>query len=533
MGTKRKSALLKTSSKSDVQRSNGKLTVTGLGSVESNTISGISQINYKAEVVQVVTLGDSSYTPTAATIYKFKVVDVELRREGRETGGTTIAYTTPPVIATLGNTPALQREAIHAALIIKVNELTNVVNATAVTLGSGNGFTFTDAAGYYPASSNGGQGQRKGANTVVAVTDKDGIGWTAADLTLTTEAVYSFGDGVKMSANEPIIAAYSQLLVSGVLDAPVAADGSFAISGQFYDAYLISSLTLVAGHNQTGQMAYNQNEYVVFVDNGKGASVANLAGSKEFEREMHKEVAKLNESELSLVEFFDKPFTYTGALGVVPVITDAAETTFATPYGSIVHTNINEQTITGPALAATGLNLDQDATATDGAEYAPSILAINTQGFVVGKSDYSVTARVVAADFTDVDFVIGVKPRIATEADIDDYANMAAIGGAIADGDSITTRGILAAAVTVNTNTGVNFADGVSILLEILVAEDGTVTAKADGVTYPIYSAGTTALVLPADVEMVPFFRQANLGGGVPATVISEFIAIPNASWKG
>jgi hypothetical protein len=134
--------------------------------------------------------------------------------------------------------------------------------------------------------------------------------------------------------------------------------------------------------------------------------------------------------------------------------------------------------------------------------------------------------------------LIGFRKKEAHQADFNNYNDLAGVGsiatvaGGTPNGDLISTNGILGGAATVTTSTGVVPADGVSLTVEVLVAIDGTVTAKVNGVSYPVYSAGTTALVLAAGTIVIPTIRQANIGGGTPTFVVSEVSAIASDSWK-
>jgi len=284
----------------------------------------------------------------------------------------------------------------------------------------------------------------------------------------------------------------------------------------------------------TGVTGYQVWEQAIFVDNGTGAAVTNLAGSKAFERQMHKLIFDQYKNDpKSVIHFFDKPFVMGGAAGAAATGVANALGNYVSPDGSLNHTNIGTQTVVGPVLDATGLLLDQDTTDAEGAHYSSAEDTIGDQEFVVGQEEFSVTARVVMADWTDAHFLVGFRRKAAYAADFNDYTDLAAIGGGAADGDSVTTHGILNDAATVATDTTVNFANAVSVLLEIKVAINGTVTALVDGVSYPIYNVGTTALVLDATDIMIPFFQNVNIGGGTPGASLSEFVAVNDTNWKG
>ena len=99
-------------------------------------ITSISQIKYKAEVPQVVTLFGTSYTPVASTTYKCSIYD-PLRVQA-------IIKRFPHLIHTLRQLPllilvllpALQREYIHLQLVAAINA-DGGNHSTVATVGSG------------------------------------------------------------------------------------------------------------------------------------------------------------------------------------------------------------------------------------------------------------------------------------------------------------------------------------------------------------------------------------------------------------
>jgi hypothetical protein len=525
----KKSALLLTSVSTDVRRSGGDVFIADLPKIRQNEIRQIKQIKYKAEVVQVTTVGNDTYTPTANTRYSVEIIDVEKRREGFTGQNRVFGWTTPPVLTTIGSTTALQREYIHGKIITAINLATSYVHGTAVTLGTGSGFTITDSTGYYPANDNGASGSRKGANTILAKTNADGTGFVASQVTVTTAPVYSFGDGTRLLADKPVMAAYWGVLTAGDLENPKTAAGLSAVAGQFYDAFIVSSLTIASAIGISGQYALVPQEFSVFVDNGTGSATTNLTGFLAFSREMRKLITSTYRKDpSSVIDFFGKPVLMQGALGAAPATTGTyrllSEEVFQV-------TQIGTQTIVGPVINDAGLLLDQDLTDTEGAEYVPSILTNDARSFVVGKTPFSLYARMKAADCTDMGVMVGFRKKAAHAADYNDYTDLAGIGSVLA-GDTISTYGILNNAATLITASVNVPADATSYSLEVLVDINGAVTAKYNGISRVIYSAGTTALILDAGDEMIPFMRAVNIGGGDPDSIISEFWAINDNSWK-
>lgn len=539
-----KSVLLSTSSKTSLTYSNGVFSVAGV-SFRKSDIRQLRQLKYKAEVAQVYTVGGLNtvsgvrYTPTASTTYTVTIYDPRRKTNGNTQGVIKFSYTTPPTITDIGATAALQREHINLQLVAAINAATNTVSATAATLTGGNGFTITDNGDYYPPRTQGGP-LNYGANTVGYITNSDGTGFINGDIDKTTDAVYSFGVGADLVSDVAVVDGMFGNFTSGLpagiaiynFPAPVNTSGTAAAtSGQNYDGFLIDCLELAPAHQQTGQLAYNIKQIMIFVDNGTGSSTTNLDGFKAFERQMRKLMWELWSSDpKTLGEFFDSPIVFQDPLGAAPSGTADILGWQLSNYTAMNRTNIGTQTIVAPVLDSTGLLIDQDDTAGDGSHTSANQQTLGGQEFTVGTDEFSVFCRVVAADWTDTQFMVGFRKKAVYTANYNDYTDLAAIGGGAADGDSITTQGILNNAATVATDTGVNFADGVSIDLWIKVALDGTVTAYANGVSYPIYSVGTTTLVLDAGDVMIPFYQHVNIGNGNPAISISQVLAVASTN---
>ena len=526
------SILLKTSAATDLKYSGRELTITGAKrAINVDRIVSIKQEKYRAEVVQVVEAGLGSYTPTASTKYTILLGDVNRVIQGGHEVLLPYSYTTPSDLTLIGANAAAQREYIHGRIVDAINaNLNNYV--TAASLGGGTGFTITDDAGYYPVHGQN-QSNRLGATTVIAAANNDGSGFGSASVAVTTAAVYSFGVGAELLAQKPVMYNMAGNLATGVFTAPVAADGSYAVSGQNYDGFRIETLELQSAHNVTGQWALVPYETIVYVDNGTGASTANLAGFIAFEEAFHRLVAKFFSAYATIVgEFFDSPTLFQGAAGAVPTSgagSAGAQNKMATEYGQLVYHLIGDATIAVPTPANGGLNLDQDLTDTKGAEYTPSLLTACPKEFTVGKSGISVLARLTVTDHTDATVVIGLRKKAAHAADFNNYTDLAAIGFI---GDLVYTWGILNNAATVATNTAVVPTDGASETFEIRVDGTGLVTALYNSVVYPVYSAGTTPLVLDAGDILIPTVRAVNVGGGDPDVIISELLAVNSDDWR-
>lgn len=529
----KRSALLKTSAATDVKRSGGKVAVTGLQEFSLGELVSAKQIHYRAEVVQIATAGAGSYTPAGGTKYTVKLINPAFGREGVVLAGEkSYSYVTPTDVTTLGATAALQREAIHVALIALINaDSRNFV--AAATSAAGNGFTITDDAGYFPGRVNGATNGRQGAPIVLAVTNTDGSGFATSSCTITTAAVYGWGVGTRMVSDITVMANMTGNLISGEIGAPVDASGNPPVAGQQYDAFAFQIAKVDDIPAVSNIFGFKLSEQVIWVDNGLGTATTNLAGFKAFEREAQKVIFEKYKNDANAVqEWFDKPIVFQGPLGAAPAGTADVLGWMLSPYGSLNHTNIGTQTIVAPVLDATGLLIDQDDTTTEGAHYSANQQTLGAQQFVVGQQAFSVVARVVMGDWTDSHLLVGFRKKAVYAADFNDYTDLAAIGSGAAAGDTITTAGILNNAATVATASAVSFADAVSVELRVNVAISGAVTAYVDNVSYPIYSAGTTALILDAGDAMIPFFQHVNIGSGNPAVSISKFVAVADASWK-
>jgi hypothetical protein len=518
----KESVLLKTSVATDVQCSGGVLSITGLKPVSKKDITAIKQIKSKAEVAQVVTVGGTAYTPTDNTSYTVVVTDPLRVQAGYEESQKKYSHTTD----TVTGVAATDREAISVALVAKINaDASN--HAVAVTLGSGNGFTVTDDGGYWPVFAQN-MTNVKGVNSVYTVNNPDGTGFTSTNFSVTTTGVYSYGLGANLLAEKPVVDYVYGNLISGVLYAPpVATDGTGAVSGQNYDGFVIESMKSVDAIGVTGQYAYVERTQYVFVDNGTGSATTNLTGFKALSRVFHKLMVQVYQNDASCVqEWFDKPIVFQDPLGAAPTGTANTLGWQLSPYTSLNRTNIGTQTIVAPVLDATGLLIDQDDTAGDGNHTSANQQALGDQSFIVGKTAFMVGARIVMGDWTDSHILVGFRKKAVYAADYNDYTDLAAIGSGAAAGDTITTTGILNNAATVATASAASYADGVSAMLWVKVALNGTVTAWVDGTSYPIYSAGTTALVFDAGDEMIPFYQHVNIGNGNPAVSIGEFFAV-------
>lgn len=529
--TIKKSVLFNANSASsgDIQYGIGNFTIAGLDSVRFSDVTSITQAKYRAEVAQVVTVGATAYTPTGATLYTIAIGDPQRTISSvNQAPVRKYSYLTPPVITTIGATAADQREAISLALVAKINaDLTNYV--AAASLGSGNGLTVTDDGNYYPVYAQNMSAVR-GASEVFLIPNSDGTGFSATNISVTTAAVYSLGVGAKLAEQKPVVNFTMNNVVSGILEAPmVTAANAPAVSGQKYDGYFIEDLKIVDGITLGGQYVYQSRLQVTFADNGTGTSTTNLANYLAFQKEMHKIIAKTYDTAGNAVkEFFDQNFVIQGPLGAVPVTTTSLVNKFITPYGMLQHTNIGTQTIVAPTQGTTGLLTDQDVNTGDGAEYYVPTATPNSQQFIVGKTEAILIAGYTATDVTGVNALFGFRTKAAFALDYNDYTNLGAIGINSTSG-KFTTAGILANAATVTTTSSTTgAANTVRNLFVVKVDINGLVTCYANGVAYPVYSAGTTPLAFAANTILIPFFLTTQITGTTSVGVMDEFVALPS-----
>lgn len=394
------SVLFRTSAGTDVQCSGGVVTIAGLRSVSKRDIISVSQNKYKVEVKQVVAVGNVSYTPTAATLYQVAVYD-PVRTDSSYTESPKVyKYKTSNDLSLEGATAALQREYIHVQLVAKINAATAQNHATALTLGSGTGFSVTDVGGYYPVFSQS-MTNIKGINKVYTITNPDGSGFTDVNFSTTTAAVYSYGSGANLLAQNPIVSFVFNNLISGVLDAPpLTSTGLPAVSGQNYDGFVIYSLKAVQAISVGGQLAYQDRTQTIYVDNGTGTDTTNLAGFVAFQTEMLRILFGRYQSDpAALYDFFDNSLI---ASATYPT-TGAAITTTDNVVMAVGSTNslftwyvnpIGAHTLLTPIVSTGGLAPYLDIVTQEGIELSAPNLTQCPKECVVGKSEMSFWGRV-------------------------------------------------------------------------------------------------------------------------------------------
>lgn len=554
MNQNQESVLFKTSAATDVQCSGGVLTIAGLSGTKKSRISSILQVKSKAEVVQVVTVGATSYTPTGSTKYGVLIGDTNRIRNGAAELLKPYYYVTPPDITTLGATAALQREAISVALVAAINADTkNFVTAT--TSGGGNGFTITDAAGYYPVFSQTGTG-RLGASQVAVIQNPDDSGYLATNVSITTAAVYSSGIGANLALTPPVVDALYGGLLSGYLigtlngfsyttkSTTAALNGLPAVSGQNYDIFVITSLTDAPAHNQRGQLALVPKVQAIAVDNGTGTSTTNLTGFLAFEREMLRHVASVYANDpATQVDFFDAALvasaTYptTGAAvsttdNVVMAAASGDNTWYINPIG--IHTLLT------PIVSTSGLSPMLDVTTQEGIELSVPNLTQCPKQFVVGKTEASfygrinIGAAINATSFKSLSFGFRKKAAYAVDQTAYEAASVATaclgvpLDTGVAPVINIITGPGSAGALT-NTSTAVT--PTASQILDFLVTVDinGVARFYVNGVDKTPLLAATYTFT--AALNLMPFisFRHGAAADAAPFVVQTMFVP---AIWR-
>lgn len=523
------SVLFRTSTGSDVQCSGGNITIAGLKPVSKKDITGIFQVKYRAEVAQVVTVGGTAYTPTSSTRYAVEVYDPTRTISGYTESPKIYSYTTPVDVTILGNAAA-QREAISVALVAAINaDPTN--HAVAASLGGGTGFTVTDDGGYYPVFSQT-MTNVKGINTVLPLTNADGTGFASTNVSVTTAGVYSFGVGSKLAEEKPVISATFGNLISGVLMAPpLTINKEAAVSGQNYDGFCIVSMKDVEAIPVGGQYASQVRTQWVFVDNGTGSSTANLTGFKSFERAFLANLFQFYGTDTATIYWMGSNGVTCGGLATgLPSGTSLDQNSihfgngFATAYYPL-------GTATNVALVSTndGVGCVLDATAGEGVELSASSWANSLKSAIVGKTAFSVYAKVTVDDVSGLNPMwVGFRKKAAANTTYTSYTDYAFIGLGNATGDIFTSTEINSAGNT-NTDTTQNWADAETHTLEVRVDINGVVSFYLDGYKPTV----TQTITFDAGDEMIPVFCYALQATDIGTPSVLEGAFLTTDQWRG
>lgn len=195
-----------------------------------------------------------------------------------------------------------------------------------------------------------------------------------------------------------------------------------------------------------------------------------------------------------------------------------------TPKTCLQYHILGTQTITAPTAIAAGLDIGtMDQTAADGLEINPGVLTSNLIAYKVGEDAaffIRVRAMITTVAGTD-DFAIGFRKQEANQANVDDYADMAAIN--IIAGD-IKTETIVGGAATVTTDTTDDWADAESHWVEVRVSAAGVVSYFIDNAepTTVVDYTFTDALTL---IPFVYFLQNATQTVSLPITWECGFVS--------
>lgn len=522
-----KSVVYRTSAATNVQNSGGYLSITGLNPVPKKDLISIKQVKYRSETVQVYTIA-STVAPTASTKYTVIVYDPNRTDSGYSESTKSYSYVTPPVITTIGALAADQREYINDQLVAKINA-DGSNHAVAVSLGTGTGFTITDDGGYYPVFSQS-MTNVLGANLVEVATNPDGTGFTASECTLTTAAIASFGVGSILANSQAVTDKMFGNLISGdIYYNPLTTAGLPAVSGQNYDGFEVLSLSKQDTPTITGHYTYIDSSQIVFVDNGTGSSTANLAGFKAFERAMLGQIFQTFDLDAPTIKYMGNTGVVSQGLNTgLPSGVAQAENVVSFGNGFTAHYSpIATSTLLALVSTNDGLGLVLDATAAEGVELSAPTWANSGKSFVVGKTAFSVYAKITLDDASGVNPLwVGFRKKAAYNATFTSYTDYAVIGIGNSAGQ-IHTNTEKNGAGNTSTDTTVVWADATTRTLEVRVDITGACTFFIDGYKPTV----TQAFTLDTDDEMIPCI-YALQSADLATPSLLEFAAVASNQWR-
>ena len=507
----RKSALLNSSSVSDIIRSGGLVSITDLFPFTVDELLAADHLVHRAEVVQVLTLDVSGLTFAASTKYTILVGNVRNEQEANTTRLIQYRFTSPADIS------ALTSEAIIDALVQQINDRTNNF-LIAVKLGV-DSMTITDDAGYYPSRPSARTGPSEFSN-IDGLQDSGG-----ATFVQTTAPVVEVGDGTRILADVPVIEPMTGNLASGELNTP---DG--AVAGQFYSTFDTSHAKSVSHQAVSGLRADKILHQRIFVDDGLGVANTNLAGHAAFLRAFEDLIfIKYKDDPNALVLFLDNNPIYHSKSGGTSTGATGDENLITFQDGTIDHHVLGVgQTIVYPPWTTNGLDIVQDIADNEGLELSAPVEAISLIQYVVGQDVCSLRAELSMADVSDTDdLAIGFRKKEAYQANVDDYDELASLAIDVsANPADVKIQSILNNAATISTDTLKNFADGETHVWEIRVGVDGVVQFLIDDVD--VSDVQAVAYVFDAGEVLIPFVYELSAGATDPGTILKKFFSIGN-----
>ena len=296
-------------------------------------------------------------------------------------------------------------------------------------------------------------------------------------------------------------------LISGELDTP-----SGAVAGQFYDGFIVTYAKEVNHQAVSGLRAEKVLRQLIYVDNGTGASTANLLGYVAFLREFEKLIYhNYTKDSNSIITFIDNTPTFAGPPPTgLPIQAGGSVNVIKFPDGQMDYTVIGTQTILVPNWTTSGLDVVQDAADNDGAEYSASIQAISPVEYVVGQDVCSFKGTYAAGDITDLNpFAHGFRTKIAHNADPFAYADFACIGIDDAAGvtKDIKLKTQLASGGVTTADSTVNWANTTALIFEVQVDINGIVKFLINNIDYSSEIATFTfaagAILIPSMTYIV------------------------------
>lgn len=239
----------------------------------------------------------------------------------------------------------------------------------------------------------------------------------------------------------------------------------------------------------------------------------------------------------------DRKYVYSDFRGQVSAAT--CDTPYGAPTGTTGDVNnikiggvdfqahvIGTQTILAPSRTAAGLNFVQDLTNNDGIEYtlgceSPAntvIGALSPGSFVVGTDEpFAFSVKLTDADVSGQDALfIGFRKNEVYQGLEDDYADAAYIGNVNGD---IKTGTILAGAATTTTDTTLNWADGETHTLTVIVDSNGSLMNKGAAGQTPTALGGAGKVYYAVDGVKPPTVAAFTFAAG---TVLIPFIYLRN-----
>ena len=209
--------------------------------------------------------------------------------------------------------------------------------------------------------------------------------------------------------------------------------------------------------------------------------------------------------------FFDNFSTmpvYAGNTGSgLPTGTAGDLNSLQTGFSNFQWNVIGTQTLVAPSWSSTlGLNLAQDATASDGMELSAGFSSTTRFQYTVGTDNaFFLKGQFKANDASGCNpLIIGFRKLAAFDATLSNYTDFVSIGVVgTANPNTIKIQTQLASGGVTTTDTTQTLADNTLITFEIDVSSTGVVTYKINGSA----PTATAAFTFAAGTIVVPFVR--------------------------